>query len=293
MSIQKKISEGYNIRVVISGGGTKYPALMGAVNSLSVYVGSDNIKSVHGTSAGALAALLLAKSKDPSHFEYLFREIVAKNPPNTLFSNPYTWLTAIRLLMSESVFRNNSIGSLIDKLFEDPVLYKDLQLNVYNQTRGNLYTHSASKSKTPNKEEIKQFVLASMAIPTIFPPVVIKGESYIDGGIIENIPYIYDLSDREIITFVVYLDKVKSVDTKKKSTVATLSDAAGRLIDSTSINSIKAYSRKSNTYLIPLFIGGESFNFTMDLKTVMSMYDQGFYQALLGIHKLNKIIEKK
>lgn len=46
-------------------------------------------------------------------------------------------------------------------------------------------------------------VLASAALPGVFPPVTIDGESYIDGGVVDNVPITkaYDLGAARVVVF--------------------------------------------------------------------------------------------
>jgi predicted acylesterase/phospholipase RssA len=70
-----------------------------------------------------------------------------------------------------------------------------------------------------------RFILASTAIPGIFPPVIIEGDSYVDGGLIMNTPLLPALRAGAATLHVVYLDPaVKAIPIDAlQSTLDTMS----------------------------------------------------------------------
>jgi len=65
-------------------------------------------------------------------------------------------------------------------------------------------------------EDIKKYLLASSAIPVIFPEVKVNGQTYIDGGIKDNTPVKPLLSENLDYIFIVYLDRDVVLTPKEK-----------------------------------------------------------------------------
>ncbi len=158
----------YNIGLVLSGGGARGFAHLGVIHALNEAGIFPDI--ISGTSAGALIGVL--------------------------YADGYT---------SKEILKLMSIGSRLD--FMRPVLPREglLQINsIIKILKTNLRATTFQELKIPlfvtatdlNNGKAVYFssgdlidpVIASASIPVLFQPVKINGVSYVDGGVLDNLP---------------------------------------------------------------------------------------------------------
>ena len=158
----------YKIGLVLSGGGARGFAHLGVIQALN----ENNIYPdvISGTSAGAIAGVLYADGHTP--------------------------LEAMRLLNSNSRLH-----------YMRPTVPKEglLQISgVLRILRDNLKARTFAELKIPlfvcatdlnngkavyfSDGELINPIIASASIPVLFKPVVINGISYVDGGVLDNLP---------------------------------------------------------------------------------------------------------
>ena len=166
--------------LVLCGGGAKGAYQIGVWKYLRENGIDKKINGISGSSVGSLNALLIAN--------------------NSFGPGIRTWLNAKSNVLTDQ----NKLAELIWQNISDWKniisdkwnLYADVSkiapLNDYNKPY-EVLRHYISKTEyfcmscmTP--EEIVQTVLASAALPAVYPPVKINGRIYIDGGITDNIP---------------------------------------------------------------------------------------------------------
>lgn len=105
---------------------------------------------------------------DTSNFEKLIDEHVNTRP----------------IKSKEVYIATTAIGGMRKKFF------RMLKVNYryhFEKNRKNLVFHNVSKL---SKKRIKKLLLASCAIPVVFRPVEYEGETYYDGGILNNVPFV-------------------------------------------------------------------------------------------------------
>lgn len=157
-----------NIGLVLSGGGFKGVAHIGAIKALE----EANIipKYVSGTSAGALVGSLYASGCTPEEMKAFFKK-------TSLFKfNRFTRKKA-GFLDSEK-FQGDLKSFFPDNSFE--ALQKKLFVTATNLVEGTV--------KVFNKGPLIKPLLASAAFPGVFTPILIDGELFADGGILDNFP---------------------------------------------------------------------------------------------------------
>ena len=156
------------IGLVLSGGGYKGVAHIGAIKALEEY---DIIpKFVSGTSAGAIVGSLYAAGHSPEDINTFFKK-------TSLFKlNRFTRSKA-GFFDSEKYYDDlatylpdDSFASLEKKLF---VTATDLVEGV---------------TKVFSKGELIRPLIASAAFPGVFTPILIDDHLYADGGILDNFP---------------------------------------------------------------------------------------------------------
>ena len=157
-----------SIGITLSGGGARGAAHIGALRALTES-GIVPTKVV-GVSAGALVGALYCAGVSPDDMldfalkSSLFRFYKLGVPLTGLTSSDYL---QERLA---TVIPDNSFDALQYPFY----------VGVTNLNTGQLECHS--------KGPLHELVAASCGIPFLFRPVVINGDQYVDGGVIENMP---------------------------------------------------------------------------------------------------------
>ncbi len=157
-----------NLGFVLSGGGFKGVAHIGAIQAFE----EANIipKYVSGTSAGAIVGALYAGGYTPEEIKSFFKQ-------TSLFKfNRFTRKKA-GFLDSEK-FQGDLEVFFPENSFE--ALQKKLFVTATNLVEGTV--------KVFNKGPLIKPLLASAAFPGVFTPVMIDGELFADGGILDNFP---------------------------------------------------------------------------------------------------------
>jgi predicted acylesterase/phospholipase RssA len=93
------------------------------------------------------------------------------------------------LLRGLSLFSMDRLSQNLEEFMDFPKLFDsriDIEIILLNLSRGTGQMWSSHDCN--DWEEMRQVVRAGYAIPPLFPPVVIRGEHYIDGGLAWNIP---------------------------------------------------------------------------------------------------------
>jgi len=157
-----------NVGLVLSGGGFKGVAHIGAIQALEEAGIIAN--SISGTSAGAIVGSLYAGN-------YPLQEIknfIKKTPVfkfNRFTRKKPGFLDSEKFQKDlEAFFPENSFEALPKKLF----------ITATNLVEGT--------TKVFNSGQLIKPILASAAFPGVFTPVMIDDELYADGGILDNFP---------------------------------------------------------------------------------------------------------
>jgi len=164
MGLKKK----YKTGLVLSGGGTRGFAHLGALKALH----ENNIEPdiIAGVSAGSIVGALYADGKEA---EQSLRALMSK----TLFRFLRPMLPRNGLVKMTG-FEKTLKQTLSAKTFEDlkiPLLVYAVNINTAELTQF-------------DSGDLVSAVMASSSIPVIFPPVKIGEQYFLDGGIINNFP---------------------------------------------------------------------------------------------------------
>jgi NTE family protein len=158
----------YKFGIALSGGGARGIVHIGVLEALHKYGIRPEI--ISGASAGALVGAFYAAGMEP--LEIL--EVVKSNKMVKMFKwqLPSNGLIDIKKIVSllESCIGTDDFASL----------KKPFYCSVVNLNSG----HSEIKSEG----KLFQWVLASASIPVIFEPQIIDGNTYVDGGLLNNLP---------------------------------------------------------------------------------------------------------
>jgi NTE family protein len=164
----KNLIPDYETGLVLSGGGVRGFAHVGALKALNEHGIFPNI--ISGTSTGALVGALYADGYTPDEIMHLFFE-------KKLFKYLELVVPKKGLLKMTGLARIFS-HNLRAKTFED--LKIPLIACSTDFTNGlGVYFKSG---------ELYKSILASATVPILFPPIVINDVAYVDGGIFDNFP---------------------------------------------------------------------------------------------------------
>lgn len=217
--------------LVLSGGGAKGAYGAGAAKALWEYRQLKNVRRplcFFGASAGALNAAVLATAGGADALIGLWRSMTNRSVlgvriKNARFQGAKSWLQGIFKDRPYHIYSNVALFDLIRKQTSFSELAgSNLVIAVTNYTEGSLkaFYHSSilehfvaeDKKNEESARRLKHLqpltsenfhscLLASAAIPVVFPPVQIGSSLYIDGGVGNNTP------TREAAYFLRYLEK--------------------------------------------------------------------------------------
>jgi NTE family protein len=155
------------VNLILSGGGARGIAHLGVIKSMQ-----ENeiiIRSISGVSAGAIAGAFISKGYSPD--EVL--EIATQHSSFNIRRPPFNL----------GFFSRRNMENVLQKYFpEDSFSALKIPLYVSATNINNGSTDYFSSG------ELIKVLIASSALPVIFPPVEINGFQYLDGGLLNNLP---------------------------------------------------------------------------------------------------------
>lgn len=166
---------------MFSGGGPLGALQVGALRALYEHGVVPDL--VVGTSVGAINATFLAFNPDrdaPAELERLWLAMTAQDLfPQARFRAQW----ARFLARGDRVFENTGIRRMIERRLGNPQ-FEDARLPL-----GIVATElETGAEKVFTSGPVVEPLLASAAMPSIYPPVEIAGVRYIDGGVANNVP---------------------------------------------------------------------------------------------------------
>lgn len=171
--------EGPRTAFVLSGGGVLGAVQVGQLQALLEAGIVPDI--VIGTSVGALNAAMVATDPTPGGMD-LLEQIWAGLKQEDIFPGSRfarAWNIVAR---GDHIHPNEGIRRLVERL----------PIRTFEQTRVPLHI-CATNLRTGEEHwfvtgPLVRAILASTALPGIFPPVAVDGELYVDGGVVNNVP---------------------------------------------------------------------------------------------------------
>ncbi len=169
------------IGFAFSGGGPLGALQVGALLALFEHGIEPDV--VVGSSVGALNAAMIAFDPSPDGARTLER-IWRNLRDEDLFPGPGRAAWARWLLPGDRVFDNSGLAALIERelwpgaTFEDAILPLGIVTTALDTGEEVVFRSGP----------VREPLLASCALPSIFPPVRIGDRLYIDGGVADNVP---------------------------------------------------------------------------------------------------------
>lgn len=172
-------SKKYRTGIVLSGGGARGIAHLGAIKALQEY--GFHFDIIAGTSMGAIIGCLIADGYTPD-------EVIKKLSPNHLknFIKTSLSLNGVMTMKGGMDFLQQLLHTERIEDLPTPFIATATNLN-------------DGRVKYFSSGNIIEAVSASASIPIVFPPVVIEGVQYIDGGVLNNMPAHHIHKDCELL----------------------------------------------------------------------------------------------
>lgn len=156
------------VGLVLSGGGARGIAHLGAIKALEEW--GVRFESISGTSVGAILGALYANGMTPDEIlEVILQTNIYRSLRPAWTLKGLLRPDSIRVLLEKHIAHNN-FSALKRKLV---VVATDLE---------------SGKATYFSKGELIPALLASSCVPGMFNPVQIDGKTYVDGGIVDNLP---------------------------------------------------------------------------------------------------------
>ena len=164
----------YKVGIVLSGGGALGYAHIGALQALEEQDIYPAI--ISGTSMGGIIGAFYANGFSPKQ---IYDLVKLEN-----FTNP--------LKIISPMLRQNQLGLFSQKNILK-ILKKYIEHNSFDLLRIPLFVSVTNLSKNQvefvhSGDSLHHYLLATSAIPTLFDAVKINGDTYVDGGVLNNFP---------------------------------------------------------------------------------------------------------
>lgn len=256
---QQKSQKDVKVGLVLSGGGAKGLAHIGALKAIEE--AGVHIDYIAGTSMGAIVGALYASGYTASELETLFKsvdfevlirdEFKRKNKSFferedddrhavTLPFNKFKLTFPSALSKGQNVY-NFYVKLLnhvkdIDDFSKLPTPFFCIATNVEN-----------GKQEILNSGYLPNAITASSAIPSLFEPVYLGDKLMVDGGISNNYP-IDELLDKDV-DFVIGVDVQDSL--QKKENLKSMMDIMSQISNFTTQNQMTEKVKKTTVYIKP------------------------------------------
>ncbi|MFT7119957.1 MAG: NTE family protein [Neolewinella sp.] len=171
--------DNFTIGLALSGGGARGLAHIGVLRAL---LENDIVPNrLVGVSAGAIVAMLYAAGLSPDE---MMAAVYDTNPLRLIkVGLPTTGLTTLEYLEKQ-------VRKFVpDNSFE--ALKYPLHVGITNLNSG--------MQELRHSGPLDKIIAASCSLPLMFKPVVIDGDHYVDGGVINNMPVAPLLNDADFI----------------------------------------------------------------------------------------------
>lgn len=183
--------------IVISGGGPSFLQALSSIQYLNEknIINFDKIKTIYGTSAGALLAAILCMKFD---WETV-NDYIIKRP----------WIDVFNIKAQHIFEAYNKRGlldkSIIEKAFKPLLCAKDISMNItlkefyeYSKIELHVFAFEINNFDTEDisylthpELSLLDALLMSSSIPILMTPTIIENKCYIDGGLCANYPLLY------------------------------------------------------------------------------------------------------
>ena len=286
--------------IIISSGGNKGIALIGALNKFVNYYPIKKIKYYTGCSIGSIICLLLVIGYNINELNDILFKINFQN---------FQDLKVINLIekcgFDEGIKITNFLKAIIiSKNFSSNITFKELYdktnkiltIVVVNITKGIPEYHNYIN--TPDLSVLLSLRM-SINIPILFSPILYNDNYYIDGALLDPFPYFYhkDTSKIGFWLFEKYeFNFIKNIDTIFVNKIVNSLSYTSELLKIIYINYIKKKYKKipNNVVYIDFdFKNKNLVDFDVTIEDKIKMFNIGKRKCALFLKKKIKLYLKK
>lgn len=193
--------------LVLCGGGAKGSYQMGALQAFEEYGLLEQVCGISGVSIGAINEVIISSLSAKEGVE-IWKEI----NPFVVFDTDLSLIDG-----KEGTFSREGMRELMHKYINYSKVRNypcTLYVTITKETRGKKKVVYETLNHKSNKD-IQTLIEATSALPVIYEEVSYKGESYRDGGLLDNMPIkpLYDEGYRKFI--IISLSTVTNVNCDK------------------------------------------------------------------------------
>lgn len=275
------------LAIVFAGGGGKGAYQIGVWKALKEFGVDQNIGAIAGTSVGALNAAALVQG-DYELAERIWlnishSEILKVDAFKVLPSFAKSFGSRLNDKILDIFLKNRTAFGIFSRKGLEQIIDQYIDLNLVSSSNIQFYiTCCEMPSKRAvyfdiagaTKERIKSLLLATSALPIIYDVETIDNKSYIDGGLVDNVPVapLYQEGYRNFL--VVHLSRDSLIETEKFPEASIIQVVPklhqGALIDGTlDFNSSNAMNRINQGYEDTKHILQPLYNMGMVQKKIM------------------------
>lgn len=260
-------------KLVLSGGGVKLMAFIGALTALNDMGILEHITTIAATSAGAIIAFLLSIGYT---IDELFDVITLLDFKKLKLLEFHRLLTEFGLddgkrmeflVHSLMAAKNIDINISFRKLYEMTGKTLIMTATCVNDKKIHYFSH-----KTAPDMSILTALRMTISVPIFFTPVLYKGKYYIDGGCIDNFPiHLFDDNLDDVIG--IYLDTDRNDATNITNIEEYLCHTIFSFLEGHKIGSLLGVEK----YIIQISFKNIGFiDFNIDKTTKQLIYDKSY-----------------
>jgi NTE family protein len=258
--------------LVLSGGGIKGICHIGALKALQDLKKIDNIKTISGTSIGALVGFLFSIGYSPDdlfNFILLFDFKKLKPNPINVFEKYGIDNGDKFIVIMNQMLKTKNIDDKINfkQLYQKTGINLIINASCINDKQVYYFSH-----KTHPDMSVVLAVRMSIAVPIYFAPVIYDNKMFVDGGCIDNYP-IQLFSDNLEHVIGIHLAGVKNNVTSIKNPEEFIINLVQCLQEGVSKNSIKGFEKQTINIITP---GLNLLDLSIDNKKKQELYDCGY-----------------
>jgi NTE family protein len=270
--------------LVLSGGGVKGIALIGALKALYDSNILQNIKTIASSSVGSIIALFYIAGYEPEEMFSVLKRIKLGSIKTI---NP------IDLIDKFGMDDGKKLDSVLSLILEAKNIDKNITLlEFYKKTKITfIITASCMNNKQAYYLSHKTFpemsvtlaVRMSSALPIYFAPIIYDNKTFIDGGCIDNYP-IHLFKDRLEYVIGIYLSDIRDYTSKINKFDEFLGNLIQCLFEGQTIASLQGYEKQTIRLSLPTY---GSWSLDLTEKKREEIFQMGYK---IVIDKLNKNI---
>ena len=277
------------IGVALSGGGIRGIAHAGALKAFAE--NGINIDIIGGTSSGSLVAVLYAMGYTPYYIYMLFKRYAQELI--TVDTTPIINTVSSFITNKKNQVYGFNTGEAIEKAYNEIAKRKgikyisDIKMPIaipavdVKTSKEYVFTNNKSKSRYISDIPVGTAVRASSSFPGVFCPCIYKEYTFLDGGILDNIPVneVKRLGADKVIAINFKADDIDETSNFMDISMRTL-DIMG--------NKISEESLQNSDFILTIKTDKTGL---LDINKIDSCYKYGYKSAIKNLSKIKSILK--